>query len=355
MYDIGNTLRESGAQGYHEHKADSARVCPTDLRASTMSFTTAPMAVFICAANHSGSTLLDLLIGSHPDAMSLGEITQLPKNLALNTRCSCGAPIRECPLWATVVDDLAALPKFSRIHADPYVLDLGFFEASTVIDARRQTALRGLKRRALYAAAYAHWVWRVPFLALLTRPLVRRARNKLLLFDVVAQLEKRPLLVDSSKHYLEAAALYLTAPARTKIVFLVRDGRAVFYSGLKRGRARRAALDTWRNTYARAEPLFRRIASSGALLRVRYEDLAADPARELQRICRFIDLRFDDRMLDFRSRPHHVANGNDMRLKDGAAIRIDEAWKQALSLKDLAYFEKHAGVLNRRLGYDTTE
>jgi len=320
-----------------------------------MNLSTPPIAVFICAANHSGSTLLDLLIGSHPDALSLGEITHLPKNLALNTRCSCGAPIRECPLWATVVDELAARPAFSRIHRDPYVLDLGFFEASTVIDASHQTALRGLERRALYAAAYAHWAWRTPLLAPFARPLVRRARNKWLLFDVVARLESRPLLVDSSKHYLEAAALYLAAPHRTKIVFLVRDGRAVFYSGLKRGRARRAALDAWRNTYARAEPVFRRVASNDALLHVRYEDLAADPAWELQRICRFIDVRFDDRMLDFRARPHHVANGNDMRFKDGATIRIDEAWKQALSRSDLAYFEKHAGALNRRLGYDSTQ
>jgi hypothetical protein len=310
--------------------------------------------VFICAANHSGSTLLDLLIGSHPEALSLGEITHLPKNLALNTRCSCGAPIRECPLWATVVDDLAALPEFSRIHSDPYVLDLGLFEASTVIDGRHQTALRGLKRRALYAAAYVHWAWRVPLLEPFARALARRARNKWLLFEVVARRESRLLLVDSSKHYLEAAALYLAAPARTKIVFLIRDGRAVFYSGLKRGRTRRAALDAWRRTYARAEPVLRRVAGD-AVLAVRYEDLAADPARELQRICRFIDVRFDDCMLDFRSRPSHVANGNDMRFRDGAAVRIDEAWRRALSRGDLAYFEQHAGALNRRLGYDATK
>ena len=319
-----------------------------------MDCATPPVAVFICSANHSGSTLLDLLIGSHPEAMSLGEITQLPKNLALNTRCSCGAPIRDCPLWATVVADLAADPRFSRIHSDPYVLDLGLFEASTVIDTRHQTALRGLKRRALYAAAYAHWAWGVPLLTPFTRSLARRARNKWLLFDVLARRESRLKLVDSSKHYLEAAALYVAAPDRTKIVFLIRDGRAVFYSGLKRGRTRRAALDAWRRTYARAEPLLRRIAGD-AVLPVRYEDLAADPAWELQRICRFIDVRFDERMLDFRSRPHHVANGNDMRFRDGAAIRIDEAWKQALSRTDLAYFEKHAGALNRRMGYDAAK
>jgi len=316
-----------------------------------MQHATPPAAVFICAANHSGSTLLDLLIGSHPDATSLGEITHLPKNLALNTRCSCGAPIRECPLWATVVDSLAAHPEFRRIRDDPYVLDLGLFEASTVIDRKRQTALRGAWRRVLYAAAYGHWAWRAPLLAPFTEALLRRARNKWLLFDVVAGLESRPLVVDSSKHYLEAAALYLAAPARTKIVFLIRDGRAVFYSGLKRGKPRRLALDSWRHTYARAEPLLRRVVHGDSLLHVHYEDLAADPAWVLQRICRFIGLRFDDRMLDFRSRPHHVANGNDMRLADRAAIRIDEAWKHALSRTDLDYFERRAGALNRRLGY----
>lgn len=321
------------------------------MRASTTDNPVRPDAVFICAAGHSGSTLLDFLIGAHPAAMSLGEITQLPKNLALNTRCSCGAQIRECPLWATVVDKLAAEPLFRHIRVDPYVLDLGLFEAGTVIDAKHQTAARRLWRRAVYAGAYARWRWGLLPLAPLSRPLLRGARNKWRLFDLLATLESRLLVVDSSKHYLEAAALYLAAPQRTRILLLVRDGRAVFYSGLKRGKAPRAALDAWRNTYLRAEPLLDRIASPSDLLHVRYESLASNPAWELQRICRFIGLRFDRAMLDFRSRPHHVANGNDMRLQGNAAIRLDDAWKKALSVTDLDYFEANAGALNRRLGY----
>ena len=44
---------------------------------------------FICSAGHAGSTLLDLLLGANSAAVSLGEITHLPKNLALNTPCTC--------------------------------------------------------------------------------------------------------------------------------------------------------------------------------------------------------------------------------------------------------------------------
>jgi hypothetical protein len=319
--------------------------------ASTTGLDGLPVAVFICAAGHSGSTLLDLLIGSHPAAMPLGEITQLPKNLALNTRCSCRARMRECPHWATVIDRLAAEPEFDGIRSDPYVLDLGMFEAGTVIDRKHQTALRKLWRRIVYAGAYAHWRWGLRPLAPLAAPVTRGARNKWHLFDILAAIDSRLLLVDSSKHYLEAAALYLVAPQRTRILFLVRDGRAVFYSGLKRGKPRHAALGAWSQTYSRAEPLLRRIAKPNDLLRVRYEDLATNPAWELQRICRFVGLRFDSGMLDFRSRLHHVANGNDMRFESSAAIRLDETWRNALSRADFDYFEAHAGALNRRLGY----
>ncbi len=321
------------------------------LPASTNEYSVPPDAVFICAAGHSGSTLLDLLIGSHPAAMSLGEITQLPKNFALNTPCSCGEPIRECHLWATVLETLAGEQAFEGVRDDPYRLNLGLFEAGTVIDRAHQTRARRLWRKLLFAGAYAHWAWRIPPLTPSTWPLLHGARNKWLLFDVLARLQSRLLMVDSSKHYLDAAALYLTAPRRTKIILLVRDGRAVFYSGLKRGLSRKAALNAWQRTYERAVPLLAKVVAHGDLLHMRYEDLTANPARELQSICRFISLRFDRRMLDFRSRAHHVANGNDMRFRATAAIRIDDAWRRALTPSDLDYFEAHAGRLNQQLGY----
>ena len=41
--------------------------------------------IYICSAAHLGSTLLDLLLGSHSRVASLGEISKLLKNIALNT------------------------------------------------------------------------------------------------------------------------------------------------------------------------------------------------------------------------------------------------------------------------------
>lgn len=307
--------------------------------------------VFICSAGHSGSTLLDLLLGSHSDAISLGEITQLPKNLALNTPCSCGQPVRQCRLWRAVVDQLRQKPAFSALDDDPYSLFLGLFEAGTVIDREHQTRLRMLYRRLAYARAFARLRWGPVPCASGPRPLDRGARNKLRLFGVVADLTGRHVLVDSSKHYLEALALYLAAPSRTKILLLVRDGRAVLHSGLKRGWPRGKALGAWSRTYRRAMPLLERHVAPERLDFVRYEDLAVDPASELHRICRFIGIDYEPAMLDFRSKTHHLVNGNAMRLGRSAEIRLDEAWKDRLSAADLEYFEERAGVLNRELGY----
>ncbi len=56
-------------------------------------------------------------------------------------------------------------------------------------------------------------------------------------------------------------------------------------------------------------------------------------------------------MLDFRSTVHHNVNGNDMKFSSTTELRLDVAWKSQLKAEDLAYFERHAGELNRKLGY----
>lgn len=308
-------------------------------------------AVFICSAQYSGSTLLNLLLGTHPDAAALGEITHLPKNLALNTSCSCGVPARRCAVWQQVLARVRSLPRWRDVDSNPYALHLGMIRAGKIIDARHQTRARLLYRKILYGSAFAHFRWDLAPLAPCAAPLYRGSRNKLALFEIVSEVLESDVLVDSSKHYLEAVSLYKADPSKVRVILLVRDGRGVYSSALKRGSSREAAVHEWRRTYARAIPVLRKHVRPDHLILVKYEDLAAAPERELARLCAFLGLEYTAQMLEFRSKAHHVLNGNDMRLSSAAEIRPDFGWHESLSSGDLGYFDSHAGALNRMLGY----
>ena len=295
--------------------------------------------------------MLDLLLGSHPQAASLGEITQFPKNLALNTPCTCGVAVAGCPVWTEVVSRLAERPQYATVRQNPYVLDLGFILASNVVDESRQTAAYVARRKLVYALAFASLRWGVPLLGAFVERIMRSAHAKLEFLQVVSEVMGREYLVDSSKHYLEAVALYRSAPERVRVILLTRDGRAVFYSGLKRGHTRKSSLNAWRHTYARGTPVLERHIKPEHLLRVSYESLTEDPAGELVRICDFLGVPYAEQMLQFGAQTHHVTNGNNMRFSADSRIRRDVAWRDRLSAEDVAYFETRAGAQNRALGY----
>ncbi|PSO44668.1 hypothetical protein BRC21_01020 [Candidatus Saccharibacteria bacterium SW_7_54_9] len=63
--------------------------------------------VYIASNGHSGSTLLDLLLGAHPTVWTLGEAQNLPWELR-NRRapCGCGQPVEEDDFWQAVLDDI---------------------------------------------------------------------------------------------------------------------------------------------------------------------------------------------------------------------------------------------------------
>src|SRR5689334_98468 len=60
--------------------------------------------VYIVAASHSGSTLLSMLLGSQPQACSVGELKATRLGDVERYRCSCGTLIRECPFWVRVTE-----------------------------------------------------------------------------------------------------------------------------------------------------------------------------------------------------------------------------------------------------------
>ena len=311
-----------------------------------------PRYVYICSAGHSGSTLLDLLLGSHSKIESLGEISQLSKNLALNTPCTCGKPVRECPVWVQVVSRLSETLGLD-VMQNPYELHLGYPRAVVVVDKSRQTRSYLLVRKALLSLYYLRLRYNAGIVDPLLRSIEKSVTNSFLVFNAFRELLGVDIVVDSSKSYLRALSLYRRDPEHVRILLLTRDGRGVAWSNIKRGATIKDAVSGWRNQYARALPLFRRHVASEHILQVQYEDVVANSSEALARICDFLGQKFEPGMLNFASTVHHSTNGNDIRMLRSSTLRPDTEWQRNLTPADLAYFQNRAGRLNRALGYET--
>ncbi len=159
--------------------------------------------------------------------------------------------------------------------------------------------------------------------------------------------------------------------AEAELVFLQRDGRAVVSSRLRKY-PETSATDharAWREQMERSRAFAD--AFGRPVLELRYEALATAPERELRRACTHLGLTFDPAMLTPWTTEQHPLGGNSgtqwlmarEQPKDGSvvslgdktreyyeahppAIVFDERWRRELSAEALAAFEAEAGATN---------
>ncbi len=269
---------------------------------------------------------------------------------ATNSTCTCGQKVRDCDLWSAVAREFETRQGLD-LGQDPYALNLGPIYAAAG-DPRVTGGLYRLRRR--LGAALHYLELRAGLFGAL-RPLLptiyKGLDNNLLLHDIVGKRLGADFIVDSSKVYTKAVGLYKLAPDRVKVILLIRDGRAVYYSMRKRNFDRMFSLNSWYTHFRRALPLIEQHVPSGNVLTVKYEDLASDPEKELRRICAFAGIAFEPAMLDFKAKVHHNVNGNDMRFGKASDIRLDTSWQSKLAEDEKMFFLERAGWLNEKLGY----
>jgi len=318
--------------------------------------------VYLLAASHSGSTLLAMLLGSHPDAFTVGELKLNSLGDTAQYLCSCRRRIGECSFWKEVICDLDSQGLQFSIESPGTDLQ---WRATSYIKRllrplHRGSALESLRDWALNLSPA--WRGNLPEI---------KKRN-LLLLNTIARLSGRRVIVDSSKVALRLKYLLRIPEIEIRVVRLIRDGRAVSLTymdpagfadsanpslrGGGNGSGRdserlpmAAAAREWRRSNEEAESLLAGLDRSSWTL-VRYEDLCAQPAATMKRLFQFLKLDPDRVPDNFRSWDHHVL-GNGMRLDDRSEIRLDDRWRSVLTGNDLKEFEREAGALNRKLGY----
>ena len=158
-----------------------------------------------------------------------------------------------------------------------------------------------------------------------------------------------------------------------RFIHLIRDGRDVALSVLKQTwgpQSIEAAAEKWRSRVNRGRS---QAPYLGYYMEVKFEDLVLHTERELRRICEFIELPFDERMLGYHEtaeqrlqekaralpRAHGEAQSAEKRLLSHAKTfeppnpAMIGTWKERMSPADRAAYEALAGDLLADLGYET--
>lgn len=318
--------------------------------------------VYILAASHSGSTLLAILLGSHPEICTVGELKAASMGDVDRYLCSCRARIKECPFWSAVSGDMAERG-----------FDFDIADAGTDLVSGAGPYLRRLLRP-LHRGPVLEFVrdaalglspgWR-------SRLSRFQERNSALAETVCARTGKE-VIVDSSKVGVRLKYLLRNPALDVKIVRLIRDGRGVALAyvdparfadardpglrgggmGADREDERLGIADAameWRRSNEEADAILEGL-DPARWRNVRYEDLCADPGTTLRSLFAFlgVDPGIGVEQLDFEGL-HLIGNG--MRMDFPRRIRLDERWREALGPRDLRAFGSAAGSLNRRLGY----
>lgn len=319
---------------------------------------------YILAASHSGSTLLSMLLGSHPLITAIGEMKFLPRAMGdVNRyRCSCGKLIRQCEFWQKLQEGMA------RRGFD---FDLASARMDySMVESRYARCLLAPMLRGDQLEYIRDIMLRLsPTWQKYLREVQKRNAA---VASAVLELTGARIVVDSSKAGLRLKYLRQNPELDVRVIRLVRDGRAVALTymdteafadatdmSLRRGgmKSRPAyerlsmhqAAYEWCRRIEEGEHVLARLDRS-RWIQVHYEELCTDTDATLSRIFTFLGLDPDRPIKDFRCAENHVV-GNGMRLDSTSEVRLDERWRQVLTAEQLATFDKVAGAMNRKYGY----
>ena len=296
-------------------------------------------------AGRSGSTMLDTILGNHPDVESVGELCSVCEQGWVSVRyCACGQQSSACPFWSDVRREWARL-------------------SGPGAEQRYSELMRAIEKRR----------WWLPGLAGELRrktPRVREyAERTKALYAAIRTVSGKPVVVDSSKRAARAFLLSRIPGIDLRVIHLVRDIRGVAWSigksfkqdnergvpeGATKAKSAWFANAVWVAANLQAEWVRRRMSRRQSI-RVRYEDYVTRLEHIAARIGSLVDLDLsgvaeavrDGRILNVG----HTVAGNRMRAQKRVRLRADTEWIERLPAWNRRFCWAAAGWLMSYYGY----
>jgi hypothetical protein len=286
-----------------------------------------PPVPFIVGVGRSGTTMLRLMLDSHPDLAIPPETHFVPELIdAIEAGASPGQ----------AAETMTAVRQWGDLHTEP-------------------------------ADVVARWERLDEFAA---GPALRA------FYEMYAERQGKPRYGEKTPAYVRSMVKIEGALPEARFIHVIRDGRDVALSRWKRtlgGKDPAPAgqvAETWQRRIRRAQRHGRKVSH---YLELRYEDLVTDTEPNLRRIADFLELPWDPVMLRYHE---HAAErmaemARDLPASDGKPTRPGAErmqahamtqkppdpsamyrWKERMSPADIAAFDAAAGELLAELGYE---
>jgi hypothetical protein len=183
------------------------------------------------------------------------------------------------------------------------------------------------------------------------------------IFETYAAQHGKARWGDKTPLYMQHLPLLERLFPQALFVHLVRDGRdaALSFLAMPEGvvtrtwahpRSAAGFACQWRTEVEAAQALGRRVGAE-RYLEVRYERLAAEPEATVREICGFASLPYEPSMLDYAGSVDLTGKPHQQRLRQPPTAGVRD-WRTEMTPGDAAAFERVAGDLLTRLGYEAS-
>ena len=249
--------------------------------------------LYILSSGHSGSTLTDLILGSHSNIESAGEVEKywkLSSGIFLSgdeTRkmCACMKSVDKCKYWKRVNEEV------SKRH-------------STSVDVSHSENEFEIMNYSLV--------------------------------ESILKVSGKSVFCDSSKSISRLERLLESELFNVEIIHLVRDPRATGYSikrkGIRKDDTERynfsGEIKDWK---ARNNLFLRKFSNLQNYYSVRYEDLVDAPEKTVSDLMSQLNIPYEPQQLRYWEHTQHNICGNRMRLSTSKGIKKDNEYVSQLS------------------------
>ena len=244
--------------------------------------TTKPRVLYVLGYGRSGSTMLGMALGQHPDMVNLGEISALRRFVPGPTyvaprACGCLQQLDQCPFWTGV--------------------------------ARRLGSMEKLARTDIALSPTLGWRRFVPWLPEPSDELPLWGKAAADLYQATLEQANARVAVDASKGIPRAWWLWRSGAVDLRFAWLTRRPEDVLRSQIKHGHSIFRTAISWNLAQRQAVQLIRHVEGTGnRVLRISYERLTEQPQRVLAEILEQVGLPWHEAVLT--PRPDHVIGGD---------------------------------------------